>query len=124
MGAHMGGALQDRFLQRAHRAGVNIFRRKRGLGLRGFSDRFVEVALVRLNPIEDAGFIEINMRLDEAGRNQPPAEIDGLAVRRESTSDCGDLPVAIPMSVSSCSAPIRRALLRMSSIVSSYHVFT
>ena len=84
MGAHMGGALQDRLLQRAHRAGVNVFRRERGLGLGGFSDRFVEVALIRLNAIEDAGFIEMNMRLDEAGRNQPPAEIDGLAVRCES----------------------------------------
>ena len=46
MGAHVRGALQDRLLQRAHGAGVHVFRRESGLGLGSFGNGLVEVALV------------------------------------------------------------------------------
>ena len=91
MRAHMGRALQDRLLQRARRAGVDVLGREAGLGLGGFGDRFVKIALVRFDAIEDAGFVEMNVGLDKAGRHQTAAEIDGFALGGETRLDRGDL---------------------------------
>ena len=93
MGAHVRGALQDRLLQRAHGAGVDVLRRESGLGLGGLGNGLVEVALVRLDAIEDAGFVEMNVGLDETRRHQPAAEIDGFAVGRKARFDGGDPPI-------------------------------
>ena len=54
----------------------------------------------------------MDVGLDEAGRNQPTAEIDDLTLSREAGPTAAIRPPAMPMSVSSCSAPIGRALLK------------
>ncbi len=90
MRAHMRRALQDRLFQRARGAGMDVLGREAGLGFGSFGDRFVEIALLRLDPIEDAGLVEMDVGLDKAGRHQPPAEIDGLCLGRQTGLDRGD----------------------------------
>ena len=90
MRAHVRRALQDRLLQGADGAGMNVLGREARLGFGSFGDRLFEIALVRLNPIEDAGFIEVNVRLDKTRRDQAAADIDGFALGREPALDGGD----------------------------------
>ena len=90
MRAHMGGALQDRLFKRAHGTGMNILGREHGLRPRGFGDRLFDVALFRLHTIKDARFVEMDVGLDEARRNQPTAEIDDLTLSGEAGRDRGD----------------------------------
>jgi two-component system, NtrC family, nitrogen regulation sensor histidine kinase NtrY len=92
MRAHMGGALQDRFFQRPGCAGMHVLGREIGLGLGGFGDRLVEIAFLRLDAIEDARFVEVDVSFDKAGRDEPAAEIDRLAFSREPWLYRGDLP--------------------------------
>ena len=90
MRAHVGGALEDRFFERAPRAGMDIFRRETALRLGGLGDRFVEIAFDGFDAVEDAGFVEMDMGFDEARRHQTTAEIDDFALGREPRLDRGD----------------------------------
>ena len=58
----------------------------------------------------------MDVGFDKAGRDQPAAEIDGLAFGREPRRIAAILPSSMPMSVNSCSAPTRRAFSRMRSM--------
>src|SRR5262249_17401800 len=90
LGAHVGRAVEDAFLERALGALVDVLRRERLLGLRDFPDRFLEVALVDLAALEDGGLVEMNMRLDQSRADQPALQVDRLGVGREPRPDFGD----------------------------------
>ena len=78
------------------RAGVNVLGRERGLGLGGFADRLGEIAALRRATIEDAGFVEVQMGLDEPGGDQPTIEVDRLALGLQARRDRRDLPRGDP----------------------------
>ena len=92
MRAHVGRALQDRLLERAHGAGMNVLRGERRLGLGRLRDRLFEVAALGPAAVEDARFVEMDVGLDETGRHQATAQIDGLAFSGEARFDGGDVP--------------------------------
>jgi hypothetical protein len=65
MRAHMSGALQDRFLERALATFVNVLGRELLLLPRRFPNGFLDIALFRRTPIQDAGLVEVNVGLDK-----------------------------------------------------------
>ena len=75
MGAHAHGAVEDRFLQRAARTPINVVLVEMALGRRDFGNRLGKRALFRFTAIENAGFIEMNMCLDEAWDDKLAAKI-------------------------------------------------
>src|SRR5262249_6009161 len=91
MGTHMGGAVENAALERALGARVDILRRERRLQPRDLADGGVEIAVVGVAAIEDAGLVEMQMRLDEAGRHQPAADVELLRLGRQGRLDGGDL---------------------------------
>ena len=89
----MGRALQDRLLQRPLRALIDVLGREAALGLGALGDRLFQIALVGVAAIEDAGFVEMDVGLDEAGGDQPSTEIDGFTFSRQRGCECDDLAV-------------------------------
>jgi hypothetical protein len=71
-------AVEDALFQRAPRALIDIVRREGALRLGDLPDGFFQMALLRLAAVENAGFVEMNMGLDETRRDQPALEIDLL----------------------------------------------
>jgi hypothetical protein len=69
---------------------VHVVGCEAALGLGGLGDGLVEVALLRLNAIEDAGFVEMDVGLDKAGRDQAAGKINGFAFGREFRLDDGN----------------------------------
>jgi hypothetical protein len=59
---------------------MHVIRSERLLGFGGFADRLVEIAAGRVAAVENAGFVEMNMRLNKAGRNQAAAQIEAVAL--------------------------------------------
>src|SRR5271170_4304211 len=72
MGAHPRGALQDSLLERAAGAAIDVVLAEGALGRRHFVDGLAERSVLRLATVEDAGFVEMNMRLDEARDDESP----------------------------------------------------
>ena len=70
MGAHMHGALRDAALQRPLAARVNVLDREIALGRGGLPDGFGDGALLDHATVHDAGLVEMDMRLDQAGDHQ------------------------------------------------------
>ena len=89
--AHPRGALDDGFLQRAPPALVDVVFGKGALGGCDLHDRFLQRPLLRLATIENAGFVEMDVRLDEPGRHQPPADIFARHIGGNCRCDLGDL---------------------------------
>ena len=88
--AHVRRAVEDALFQRAPRALIDIVRRKGALRLGDLPDGFFQVALLRLAAVENAGFVEMNMGLDETRRDQAPLEIDFPAIRGKPRLDRRD----------------------------------
>src|SRR5262249_53895415 len=82
---------EDAALERALRPRIDILRRECGLGLLDLADRLGEVALLGPAAVQDAGLVEMQMRLDEAGRHQPAADIELLRLRAELRRQRDDL---------------------------------
>ena len=70
VGAHAHRALRDATLQRALAAVVNVLDRKIALGGRGFPNRFRDGAFLDPATVEDAGLVEMDVRLDHAGNDE------------------------------------------------------
>ncbi len=90
MGAHVGRALEDRLYQGTSRAGVNVLCRERGLGLGGFADRLGQIAALGSTTVKDAGLVEVEVRFDESGGNQPAVEVNRFALGFEPRGDRRD----------------------------------
>src|SRR5262249_55440544 len=74
MGARAGCALDDGFLQGALRTGVNVRFGERTLGRRNRCDRLIERALLAVASVENAGFVEVDVAVDEARDHQAAIE--------------------------------------------------
>ena len=81
MGAQMGGALENAFLQCLDCALTHVIGLKRLLGLRDLADRFLEGSFLGGAAVQQAGFVEVDVGLDEAGRNEAAVDVDLLTVR-------------------------------------------
>src|SRR3984957_19090891 len=67
MRAHAHGALQDRPFQRAARPSINVIFAEPAPGRSHLGNCFGKRSLPRLAAVEDAGLVEVNVRLDETG---------------------------------------------------------
>ena len=67
-------------------------RREVLLGLGHSSMASVEIALLGLAAVQDAGLVQVDMGLDEAGRHQAAVDVYFAALRRQSRLDGGDAP--------------------------------
>src|SRR6516165_9527254 len=70
MGAHAQGTLQDRLLQGARGAPIDVVLAERAFGGGDLGDRLRKRSLPGLAAVENAGLVEMNMRLDEAGDDE------------------------------------------------------
>ena len=88
--AHVGSALEDALLQSLFGALAHVPGLKQLFCLRHLSDGFVQRSLLGPAAVQQAGFVQVDVGFDEAGRNQAPADIDLLSVRGEAWLDGGD----------------------------------
>src|SRR5690606_38841755 len=72
MGAHPRRSLDDRLLERASAAGVDVLDREASLQVGDLPDRLFKRVGVTA-PLDQAGLVEMNMGLDETGRHQTAA---------------------------------------------------
>ena len=95
-GSACGGALQDALLQRLHRALAHLVGLEVPLGLRHLGDGLLQRSLDGLAAVEQAGLVQVDVGLDEAGRDQASPEVDLLAFGGEPGLDGGDAPALDP----------------------------
>ena len=109
MGAHARRALDDGFLQRALRARMDVGLGEGALGRGHRFDRFLERPALAIAALENAGLVEMDVGLDEAGDHQPAVELLLRRVggdMRARCRRCGRR--ATPMSTSASSLPVSR----------------
>ncbi len=94
LSAHMRRAVEDRLLQRAAGATVDVLRREAALRLRDLRNRLVEIALFGAAAVEDRRLVEMDMRLDKAGRDETATEFDDRRIGGERRLDSHDLAAA------------------------------
>ena len=94
MRAHAHGAGEDRFLQRAASAGVDILLGEGALGGGYLSDCLLQSAGDDAAAVQDAGLVEMDVRLYQAGDHQPPVESELRSLGGDSRLDRGDAAVA------------------------------
>ena len=75
MRAHARGALQDRFFQRAAGAQIDVVLAEGALGRRHLGNRLRKRSVLRFAAIEDAGLVEMDMRLDKTGDDEPAGDV-------------------------------------------------
>ena len=96
MGPHVGGALQDALLQRLHRALAHVVGLEVPLGLRHLGDGLLQRSLDGLAAVEQAGLVQVDVGLDEAGRDQSSPEVDLVAGGVQTGLDGGDAAALDP----------------------------
>ena len=90
--AHAHGALQDRPFQRAAGAQINVIFAEGALGRGHLGNRFGKRPLLRFAAVEDAGFVEVDMRFDEAGDDQPAVDVFRRRIRGNAGCNVDDTP--------------------------------
>ena len=93
VGPHPHRAMSDAAFQGALAAPINVLDREVAFGGRGFTDGFGDRALFDAAAVEDAGLVEMNMRLDQTGAGQTSAGVEGFSSIRQSPFDGCDLAV-------------------------------
>ena len=91
VGAHAHRALKNGLFQRAAAALIDVVLAELTLGRRHLGDRLAERALPQFAAIENAGFVEMNMRLDEARDDKSSANVFLRRVRRDSRCHLDDV---------------------------------
>ncbi len=86
----MGGALENAFLQCLDCALTHVIGLKRLLGLRDLTDRFFKGSFLGGAAVQQAGFVEVDVGLDKAGRNEAAVDVDLLTGRGKVWLDRGD----------------------------------
>src|SRR3954464_14902863 len=89
MGAHARRTLDDGFLQGALRARVDVGLGEGALGRGHRFDRFLERPALAIAALENAGLVEMDVGLDEAGDHQPAVEL--FLLRRVGVDAGGDV---------------------------------
>jgi hypothetical protein len=90
------GALQDRLLERAAAACVDVLLGEAAFGGRHLRNRLLQRAEPALAASEQAGFVEMDMRVDETRHHQPAVEPLLGRVAHQRRRQRGDQPVAHP----------------------------
>ncbi len=75
VGAHELRAREDRLLQRAPRARLDVGFGEGGFGARGLGDRFLQRAFDDAAAVEDAGLVEVDVGFDEARQDGMAADV-------------------------------------------------
>ena len=96
MRAHVGGTLENTLLERSDGAFAHLLGLKCLLRLGHLLDGLFQRAFLRLATIEQARLVEMNVGLDEAGRDQPALGVDLLSFRREVRLDGSDAAALDP----------------------------
>ncbi len=74
--AHVRGSLQDRLLEGARGPRRDILRGEARFRRGHLRDRFLERLGAEHGEHGDAGLVEVHVRIDQAGREEAPAEVD------------------------------------------------
>ena len=90
MAAHGGGACPHGEIEHAARAARDVLHREGALGLAGDPDRLLQRAGGGGDAVGEQHLVEMDVRLDEARRHQPGAELDRLAGRPRHRIDAHD----------------------------------
>ena len=98
VGAHVGGPVAEALLQGPDRALAAVLGGELPLGLRDLLDRLLEVPARRLAALEDAGLVEVDVGLDEAGPDEAPPTSRTSASAERPGSMAAIRPPSIPMS--------------------------
>ena len=92
MGAHPGGAMHDGALDHPRAARIDVLHREIALHGRDRGDGLGHAAMVVPAAAEQAGLVEMNMGVDEAGQGEPAADIDLGRFAGKPGFDGGDPP--------------------------------
>ena len=76
MGAHPRGAVHDGALDHLCAARIDVLDREIALHRGDRADGFADAAMVVAAAAEQAGLVEMDMGVDEAGQHQPAADVD------------------------------------------------
>src|SRR6201984_3198494 len=90
MGAQRQGSVADTALQCLPSPRINIPDREAALGRSGLANGFGDGAFLDAATIEDAGLVEMDMRLDQARDHQASAGLQLRALGRKIRSDGSD----------------------------------
>ena len=91
MGAHPRGAVHDGALDHACAAGIDVLDGEIALHRRHRADRLADAGMVVAAAAEQAGLVEMDVGVDEAGQHQPAAGVDlGRLARQDAGCDRGD----------------------------------
>src|SRR5579871_3362556 len=96
LGSNMCRASKDAFLQRALRARVNILLRNLRLDRRRVRHRVDVAPGLRRTPIEKVGFVEVNVRFDEAAADKASGGVICRTLRREIGLNRNNAPTVYP----------------------------
>jgi len=92
MGAHAGGAMHDGALDHPRPARIDIFHREIALHGRDRGDSFGDAAMVVPAAAQQAGLVEVDVGVDEAGQGEPAADIDLGRLTGKPRFDRGNTP--------------------------------
>jgi hypothetical protein len=105
MGAHAHRAIHDTSFYGPLAPRVNVLDREIALGCRGFANGFGDRTLFDAATVEDAGLVEMDMRLDHAGDHETTRGIQfsGISLqswrygrnRRATNADIDDTKLAV-----------------------------
>jgi hypothetical protein len=90
VGTEVRGPVDDGFFQCDAGAREDVVLGERALRLGHLRDRLVQRAVTRIDAVENARFVEVNVRLDEPRHDQLAVEIDPELWRAEVARDCAD----------------------------------
>src|SRR5262249_2050475 len=94
--AHARRAVLDALLQRPRRTRVNVLDGPRLLHRRNALDRIDLARLFGRTAVDDARLVEMDVRLDQSGANEPPAVLVFPSWRPELRRDPRDAPILDP----------------------------
>ena len=89
MGAHAHRAVRNAALKRVLCSRVNVFGGEVALGSRGDPHRFRDGALLDMAAVEDAGLVEMDVRLDQTGNDEGAGRIQLAPIGLEGGRDDG-----------------------------------
>ena len=90
VGAQSRGARRHRHLQRSTGAGADVVDGEAALGLARQADGLFQRTGRRAHPAGEQGLVEVDVRLDQAGRDHPAGDLDDLSRRAQMLADSHD----------------------------------
>ena len=107
MGPHVRGAVDNRALDHAGAAGIDVFDGEIALHGGYRADGIADAAMVVAAAAEQAGLVEMDMGVDETGQHQLAADVDLGRLAGQFWRDCSDLSAGYPDIDRRCHSPHR-----------------